>query len=88
MKERFLKDAEDNYDNCYWLKIAADEKIYKGFYDAYVSQGSNINVPVLIENIRRELIDITHQRYDEDVRHLRKSIQMLKAKILRLEGEE
>lgn len=71
MYYRFTDDAKANYDNCYWLKIAADEKIFKGVYDAFV-KGTDMEQQ--IKSIKLELIDIVHKRYDEEVKHLKKKL--------------
>lgn len=75
MYEAFINDAKEKYDNCYWLKISADEKIYKGIAGAVLANEDIIDA---IENVRKELIELVNNKYLEDIYPLKKEIKKLK----------
>jgi len=71
MYEEFVKDARDNYDDCYWLKIVADIRISKGIAGAVIEDR---NVQEFLKDLRKELIQIVNQKYKEDVAPLKREI--------------
>jgi len=77
MYDEFVQDAKDSYDNCYWLKISADSKIYKGIAGAVLEQKDVIQS---IEDIRQELIVMVNQKYKEDVASLKRELNKLKGR--------